>query len=82
MRMPGFTAEASLFQASNYVFQASEHATDTPPGAVIPQRGVCDGICYDDCREACAELPILRGRNCASLCRRACCIGTPPYLWT
>jgi len=82
MRMPGFTAEASLYKTSEPYYmtgileqargdvQAAQFPIPEPPfprPIPFPPRPRCVRLCFPECRRIC-----IPGRGCFPLCRRVC----------
>ncbi len=74
MRIPGFTAETSLYNGS--VGYSIVEKFNQLSNAIRPQFLRCDPECMSDCIDSCWELPPRIRARCRNYCRRECCMGT------
>lgn len=75
MKMPGFTAESSVYRTSGHYRMTS--AFDANGGIIRPQ--VCDRDCAAECvSEVCNDLAGRERLQCVIGCRRGCgCVPRP-----
>lgn len=76
MKMPGFTAEASLFKMAKYYWQNMTLRPANPDGVqpAASHGWTVDQSCYDDCIDDCLNVrhgPVRPG-VCIRLCRNEC----------
>src|SRR3569623_1481522 len=75
MKMPGFTAESSVYRPSGH-YQVTS-GFDWNGGVVHTQ--ACDLDCWDECQQGCGGLTGREHAQCIRLCSIECgCISQPP----
>src|SRR5215831_11675095 len=81
MHMPGFTADASLYQGGGYAFAAAWFG---PDGSTIVPQLFCDEACQETCPDPseCDVGPPAQRAACraaiARACNARCCCPSPP----
>jgi hypothetical protein len=71
MRMPNFTAEASIYRA-NGRYQAAPVVSHSTARVVVPA-AFCNNVCLRNCRRGCLNLVGSAKGDCLRECPSVCC---------